>query len=246
VRSDVVSVAFAGHGAELRGRILVIRVLVVAETRLFREGLADMLRRSQVDVVGAAAAGEEALDCVHSLRPEVVLLDMARLENTETLRALVAAVPTTKVVAIAVPEIERHVMLCAEAGIAGYVPRDGSVSDLLATLDSVGSGETLLSPRMAAGLLRRVAALAAEQEPDVDLRLTPREFEIAELLSDGLTNKEIAQRLFVEVATVKNHVHNILEKLGVRRRGEAAARVRRGRARGSAVVWTKPTDSARR
>ena len=207
------------------------RVAVVAETRLFRDGVADTLRRHDVEIVGAAATGREALECVHSLRPDVVLLDMARIESAETLRALTTAVPTTKVVALAVPEVEAHVIACAEAGIAGYVPREGSVADLIATIESVASGETLFSPRMAAGLLRRLAALAAERDPDGDPRLTARETEIAELIADGLTNKEIAQRLFVEVATVKNHVHNILEKLNVRRRGEAAARVRRRRSR---------------
>lgn len=180
-------------------------------------------------MVGTAAAGEEALDCVRSLTPDVVVLDMARVESAEMLRSLTRALPSLKVVAVGVPEVERRVIACAEAGIAGYVRCEGTVEDLLATLESITSGEALLSPRMAASLLRRVATLAAEREPDIEVCLTPRECEIAELLTDGLSNKEIAQRLCVEVATVKNHVHSILDKLKVSRRGEAAARVRRRR-----------------
>jgi two-component system, NarL family, nitrate/nitrite response regulator NarL len=225
--SDLASLGCAPPGPSLWGQIDVTRVLVVADTRLFRDGLADTLRRSRVEVAGAAAAGEEALDCVRSLRPDVVLLDMARLGSADTLRALTAVVPTVKVVAVAIPETERHVIACAEAGIAGYVPHDGSISDLMATLDAVALGETLCSPRMAASLFRRVASLAAEREPETDARLTAREREIVELIADGLSNKQIAERLYVEVATVKNHVHNILKKLNVRRRGEAAARLRR-------------------
>jgi two-component system, NarL family, nitrate/nitrite response regulator NarL len=184
----------------------VTRVLVVAETRLFRDGLAQTLSRENVEVVGAAAVGEDALHCVRSLEPDIVVLDMARLESAETLAALAQVLPTVKVVAVGVPEVERHVIACAEAGIAGYVRSEGTMAEL-------------------------IAALAAEREPDVDVRLTPRESEISELLADGLSNKEIAQQLCVEVATVKNHVHSILDKLKVSRRGEAAAHVRRRRAR---------------
>jgi len=212
------------------------RVLVVAETRLFRDGLAQTLGREQVDVVGAAAAGKDALDCVRSLKPDIVVLDMARVESADMLRELTGALPSVKVVAVGVPEVERHVIACAEAGISGYVRREGTVADLVATLESVTSGEAVFSPRMAASLLRRVAVLAAEREDDVDVRLTPRESEIAELLADGLSNKQIAQRLCVEVATVKNHVHSILDKLKVSRRGEAAARVRRRRTLARAVI----------
>jgi DNA-binding NarL/FixJ family response regulator len=212
------------------------RVFIVAETRVFRDGLVQTLRHEQIDVVGAASAGDDAVDRVRSLKPDIVILDMARMESAETLRELTGARPTLKIVAVGVPEIERHVIACAEAGISGYVQREGDVADLVATLKSVANGEALFSPRMAASLLRRIAVLAAEREPDVETRLTPRETEIAELLADGLSNKEIAQRLCVEVATVKNHVHSILDKLKVSRRGEAAARVRRGVRRARAAT----------
>jgi DNA-binding NarL/FixJ family response regulator len=107
------------------------------------------------------------------------------------------------------------------------VSREGSLEDLISALDSVSRGELLCPPRIAAGLRRRVAALAAARAP-VGPRghLTRREAEVAGLIDAGLSNKQIAQRLCIEVPTVKNHVHNILEKLQVHRRGEAAAMLR--------------------
>lgn len=206
----------------------MITVLIVADIRLYREGLAQVLeRQEQFHVAGTAADAEGALARLRASCPQVVLVDMAMAESLATVRAITDLAPDVKVLALSVAETEGDVFACAEAGIAGYVPRHGSLTDLVAALDSVARGEALFSPRMAASLLRRVAALAAQQ-PDGSLQfhLTPREREILRLLDEGLANKEIALRLGIEVATVKNHVHNILEKLQVHRRGEAAARMR--------------------
>lgn len=206
----------------------MIRVLIVAHIRLYREGLAVMLQHEQrISVVGAAVGADEALVALREHQPDVVLLDMAIPDNALLVRALVAAVPGTKVVALAVPEVEREVLACAEAGVAGYVTREGSVEDVVAAVESVARGEMLCSPRMAATLLQRVATLALERSPgNIEARLTRRELEILDLIDQGLSNKEIARRLTIELSTVKNHVHNVLEKLNVSRRGEAAARVR--------------------
>src|SRR5439155_827652 len=120
--------------------------------------------------------------------------------------------------------------------------REASIDDLVTVIESVARGEAICSPRVAAGLLRRVAALAAGHGGDLPrAQLTNREREIVRLIDNGLSNKEIARALGIEVATVKNHVHNILEKLQVHRRGEAAARVRgtsRGRMSGQ-VGWRR-------
>jgi two-component system, NarL family, nitrate/nitrite response regulator NarL len=114
----------------------------------------------------------------------------------------------------------------AEEGTAGYVPRDAGLADLEACVHSVARGEALYTPRMAAALLRRIAALAAERRPQPPrAKLTLREREIAALMREGLSNKEIASVLSIEASTVKNHVHNILAKLDVHRRAEAAARL---------------------
>jgi two-component system, NarL family, nitrate/nitrite response regulator NarL len=211
----------------------MIRVLMVAHIRLYREGLADMLREEpRIDVVGTASGADEAVAALREQEPDVVLLDMAIPDNVWLVRALVAAVPGTKVVALAVPEVEREVLACAEAGVAGYVTREGSIEDVVAAVESVARGEMLCSPRMAATLLQRVATLALERSPQsIESRLTRREIEILDLIDQGLSNKEIARRLTIELSTVKNHVHNVLEKLHVSRRSEAAARVRAERPR---------------
>jgi DNA-binding NarL/FixJ family response regulator len=206
----------------------VIRIAVVAEVRLYREGLADMLRGEPgIDVVATASGADDAVRALRDLEPAVVLIDMAIPDNVWLIRALVAAAPGTRVVALAVPEIEREVLACAEAGVAGYVTRDGSIEDVVAAVESAARGELLCSPRMAATLFQRVATLALEQSPaDIESRLTTRELEILNLIDQGLSNKEIARRLTIELSTVKNHVHHILDKLNVSRRSEAAARVR--------------------
>jgi two-component system, NarL family, nitrate/nitrite response regulator NarL len=183
-----------------------------------------------VRIAGTAASRAGVVAHVAEAPPDVVLLDVAMPESLETVRALAAAPTPVKTVVFAVSDSDADLLACAEAGVAGYVPRDGSLQDLVATLESVARGEVLCSPRLAAALFRRVAALAAGRpaapaDPAGEL-LTPREREIVELIDLGLSNKEIASRLSIGSATVKNHVHNLLEKLGATRRGEAAARVR--------------------
>ena len=202
------------------------RVLIVSDIRLYRDGLVEILREcDRIRVVGAVSNGRDTLPAVAELEPEVVLLDMALPENLATVSAVARTVPDVNVVALGVPEQE--VIACAEAGISGFVPRDGSVDDVLAAVVSAVRGELTCSPRIARGLLRRVTTLAGRSgPPEEPYRLTPRESEIAHLIERGLSNKEIALKLRIEVSTVKNHVHNILERLNVNRRGEAAARLR--------------------
>jgi DNA-binding NarL/FixJ family response regulator len=206
----------------------MVRILIVAEVRLFREGLALMLdAEPDFHVTATASSAEEAVHAVRDTTPDVALVDMAIRGNASLVRALVAAVPDTRVVALAVPEIEREVLACAEAGVAGYVTRDASVKDVVAAVESAARGEVLCSPRMVATLFDRIAALALERSPvSVESRLTARELEILDLIDQGLSNKEIARRLTIGLSTVKNHVHNILDKLNVNRRGDAVARRR--------------------
>jgi two-component system nitrate/nitrite response regulator NarL len=206
-----------------------MRVVIITDIRLYREGLADVLGRyPEIDVVGTAADGEVALDCVGRLRPDVALLDMAMLGSTATMRALAATAPEVKVVALGVPEVEPHILACAEAGVAAYVPREGSLDDLVVTLKGVAVGEVLCSPHIVASLFRRLATLALERpSEEATRRLTVRETEILKLVDEGLTNKEIGRRLCIELPTVKNHIHNILEKLQLGSRSEAAAWMRR-------------------
>ena len=206
----------------------MISVVILADIRLYREGLADVLgRQADVRVIGTATGDMAGVAGVGQANPDVALVDMAMLDNASVVRSLAAAVPGIKVLALAVPETESHVVACAEAGIAGYVPREGTLDDLIAALHGVARGEAFCSPRITAVLLRRIAVLTAQQ-PDLAAtdRLTRREIEVLDLIDRRLTNKEIAEQLSIELATVKNHVHNILEKLQIRGRDDAAAWLR--------------------
>jgi DNA-binding NarL/FixJ family response regulator len=150
------------------------------------------------------------------------------------------ATPEAKIIALGVEDDEDIVLACAEAGVSGFVPPEGTLDDLLATVESVRRGEILCSPRTAGVLLRRVASLAGNRDSAwIELRLTRRELQIVQLIDEGCSNKEIARLLTISLATVKNHVHNILEKLDVTRRSEAAACVRGAKHRRS---WTSRSD----
>ena len=202
----------------------MIRVLILSDIRLYREGLAEMLgRRECLTVVGTNTTWQEAEPRLAELRPDVVLLDMATPDSRVTARAVGRIAPSVRVVAMGVREHAGDVVECAEAGIAGYVSRDGSLEDLIAAVESASRGEWRSSSEVMAQLLRRLAHLAAERaDARPDAVLTGRERQIVSLIGRGLSNKEIAQTLGIEVPTVKNHVHNLLEKFHVHRRSEAA------------------------
>ncbi|MCP2257186.1 DNA-binding response regulator, NarL/FixJ family, contains REC and HTH domains [Streptoalloteichus tenebrarius] len=206
----------------------LLRVFVVTGVCLYREGLVAALgNRPEVAAVAGAGSCQEALAGAREFRPDIALLDMSMRESAETARALTRLVPSAKIVGLAVPETESDVLACAEAGVVGYVPRDGSLVDLVATLRHVARGEAVCSPQMAAVLMRRVATLTRERQPTRSAAsLTRREREIVDLISAGMANREIARELGIELCTVKNHVHNILEKLGVRRRTEVVGLAR--------------------
>jgi two-component system, NarL family, nitrate/nitrite response regulator NarL len=210
------------------GTPVALRLLVVVGVRLYRDGLALALDHDLgFDVVGASDRGEEALALLDRLGPDLVILDMNVPGSLEVARAAAAPGSEARVVALAIPDDPEAVIACAEAGVCAYVPADATLDDLAAALRRAVRGEARCSPSVAAGLMRRVAALAAERPGfPRSSPLTAREEEIVALIDEGLSNKEIGQRLFIEVATVKNHVHNILEKLNVTRRAQAAARMR--------------------
>jgi two-component system, NarL family, nitrate/nitrite response regulator NarL len=221
----------------------MIRVLLVSDIRLYREGVeAALVRHGGVEVVGAAAGQREALALAARTVPNVALVDTTMPDSVACIRELRSALPDVQAVALTVAERESDVVACAEAGVAGYVTRDSSLDELVAAIESVVQGEMLCSPRIAATLLRHVAALAATPLARPPATLTGRELEVVALLEEGLSNKEIARRLLIEAATVKNHVHNILEKLQVHGRSEAAAEVR---ARGMSVRMSPPVQARR-
>ena len=205
------------------------RLLILGEVGVYREALAGSLGRDErFEVVAAAAGVEEALEVLEHVEADVLLVDTRMTQGADAVRALAAAAPQVKIVALAVPEVEREVIAVAEAGASAYVTSAGSMADLASVVQSVERGEVLCSPGMTAGLFRRVAALARERRLDpIEEKLTARELDVLRLIEEGLSNKEIAATLSIELPTVKNHVHRILEKLHVHRRSEAAARARR-------------------
>jgi two-component system nitrate/nitrite response regulator NarL len=208
----------------------VIRVFVVSGVALYREGIAAVLAaRDGIEVIGVAADPGQVVEAIRSEpQPTVVVLDMATPDGVAAGRRL-ADTPGVRVLAITVPNREGAVIECAETGVTGFLTTDASVDELTAAVQRIARGELPCPPWTAGMLLRRVATLAHDRRrPGPASVLTSRELEIANLVERGLSNKQIAERLCIELPTVKNHMHHILDKLGVRRRAEAAAVVRSG------------------
>jgi DNA-binding NarL/FixJ family response regulator len=207
------------------GQPETIHVLIVTGIRLYCEGLAQVLgAQPHIEVVGLTSDPVESMKRERSLQPDVVLIDTSMPEAVPVVRAIVAAAPMTKVIAMAVSEDDHNVLALAEAGVSGYVTRDAALDDLVAVVESAARGEAPCPPRLTATLLRHITVLATRNRARPgEPRLTHRELEILELIDRGLSNKEIARRLCIELPTVKNHVHRILNKLQLDRRAEAAA-----------------------
>lgn len=206
-------------------KFVMTRVLIVASIRLYGEGLAQLLNASgDFTVVGTDSSGREAMERVDQTAPDVTLVDMAVPDLGDISAAFATRSPRIPLVAVGITESDAEVLACAEMGCAGYVTRESSIEELAAALRGAAEGELFCSPRTAGILIRRVAELAADrhqtQNGSVAL-LTQREREVAMLMCEHLSNKEIASRLCIEVATVKNHVHNVLDKLNVHRRSHA-------------------------
>ncbi len=202
------------------------RVVVAADVGFYREGLAFVLPRYGFDVAGTAATGHEAVTVTLALAPDITLLDMGMTGSLGVLQTITQRAPRVAVVALGISDEEESVLGCIEAGAVAYVTRDGTLADVVDTVHRSTRGESLASPRIIGILMRRAAVSAQHSDRAPVDSLTSRELEVIRLIDQGLSNKDIAMRLSIEVATVKNHVHNILEKLSVHRRGEAAARVR--------------------
>lgn len=208
-----------------------MRALLVTDIRIYREGLAVLLaERQEIDGIVTASCMVEAMAQLASQQVDVVLLDVSMTEEVESLEAMRKAYPDVDVVGLGVAADEQEILKFAEKGIRGFVFANASVDQLVTTLGATANGELHCKPRTVAAMARRIEILAGFRTAGADdVTLTPRQLEIARLIENGLSNKEIAIRLSIEVATVKNHVHNLLEKLNVHHRGEAAARLRQHR-----------------
>lgn len=181
-----------------------------------------------IELVATAACMDEAVDKAKLLAPCVAVLDMGMPRAFYLAKQLARVAESTRVVALGMPEDEIEVVSCAEIGIAGYVPRDGTASDLIASIESAARGEVRCSPKIAGVLFRKIAALSKERgNGPHDSALTAREAQILRLLQQGLSNKMISRDLGIGLPTVKNHVHSVLAKLGLQRRAQAASLVYR-------------------
>ncbi|HLA82967.1 MAG TPA: response regulator transcription factor [Thermoleophilia bacterium] len=206
-----------------------VRILIIHRNRLFREGLACVLAQQQIiRVVGAAG---EVLEELEKLGPDVILLDFCLperkgLQQAERIRGVL---PDARILMIGLAELESDILACIESGVAGYLTQDASIEDLLNQIQAVTTRQTLCSPRVAGFLFSRIVEGARERQLRKALgppNLTRRELEIVALIEERLSNKEIAVRLQIELQTVKNHIHNMLEKLKLNGRREAAAYAR--------------------
>jgi two-component system, NarL family, nitrate/nitrite response regulator NarL len=201
-----------------------IRVLVVSDVLLYREGIRRGLDRlGRLSIVGASS-GAAAAAMLGSIDVDAILLDASASESLLVARQLRASHPDLPIVGFGIGSTATS-LACAEAGLIGFVGRDGTLSELERAVEQAIAGEVGCSPKLVAMLCRRVAALSGESAPAA-ASLTRRERQISALVSEGLSNKEIAIELRIGPATVKNHIHNILEKLQVPRRGAIGTRFR--------------------
>ena len=204
----------------------MIRVLVVSENRLHGEGLTLRLSAEPgIRAIGPRESVAETLPLVGDGEVDVVLVDVEpTLENQSALAAAVRRVPRLPFVTLATADSDMEIVAWAEAGAFAIIDRKGPPVELAEMLKAFKRGETLCSPRIAGTLLRCVRSLLRDsQPPQGTARLTQRERDVLSLIGSGLTNKEIARQLGLQLATVKNHVHNIFEKLDVSSRAMAVS-----------------------
>jgi DNA-binding NarL/FixJ family response regulator len=209
-----------------------VRVLLVDDQALFREALATLLAvRSEIEVVGEAGDGAAALERAAVLRPDVVLMDlhMPVLDGIAATRRLRVEQPDVRVLALTTFDDDEDVFAALRAGAVGYLLKDVASERLVEALLAAARGESVLQPSVAARVVARFAQLPDDgprRPQPLVVPLSERELEVLRLLADGGSNREIATGLFLAEGTVKNHVTNVLAKLGARDRTQAALRAR--------------------
>jgi DNA-binding NarL/FixJ family response regulator len=207
-----------------------LKVLVVDDHELFRRGLVGLLEERGIKVVGEAALAADAIQQASDLGPVVVLMDLSMpgMSGIEATQRLAAAAPLSRVLVLTIQADDEYVMNALLAGAVGYLLKDDPIEQIVEAIRAAARGESLISPRIASRLVRRLCEPAETETGLVGRDLTPREFEVLEQLARGLDNSEIAKALFLSQHTVKNHVSSILLKLQVENRIQAAVRAVRG------------------
>lgn len=210
----------------------MIGLVIVSDVQVFREGLALALERNpDLEVAQAASRPGEAARVIRRRAPQVALIDQSMESPLVLMSSLSRDAPGVAQVAMGVRGDPQEILKCAEAGASGFVPRQASLKDLERAIRDAHDGALRCTPEISHLLCCHVSRLKAGKQSRNDGRpkqkLTRRERQILELIERGQPNKTIARELGIELSTVKNHVHSLLAKLGVRRRGEAAALHRR-------------------
>ena len=212
---------------ETRSNGELIRVLIADDQALFRRGLYVVLgTEDHIEVVAEAENGEEAIQKAQELAPDVVLMDvrMPRVNGIEAARTIRAEVPTAKILMLTVSDEEEDLFEAVKAGANGYLLKEISVEEVAEAIRAVMQGQSLISPSMASKLLSEFNAMSKRAEEKQQFpapALTSRELEVLKLVAKGMSNREIADELYISENTVKNHVRNILEKLHLHSRMEA-------------------------
>jgi DNA-binding NarL/FixJ family response regulator len=203
-----------------------LRVLVVDDHDLFRTGLRNLLEEEGVNVVGEAENGENAIRLASDLTPDVVIMDlnMPGVGGVETTRRLSSLAPLSRVVVLTISADDDDVMNAVMAGACGYLLKDSSIQELIAGIRAASEGESLISPQIAAKVLQRLRAQSKDVDAAETIRaeLSDRELEVLKLIANGKDNAQIARDLFISPKTVKNHISNILMKLQIENRIQAA------------------------
>jgi DNA-binding NarL/FixJ family response regulator len=204
-----------------------LRVLIVDDHALFRRGLQMVLKQeTDIDVVGEAGDGHEAVDKAQELMPDVILMDvrMPRRSGIEATQQIKDLLPHVKILMLTISDEEADLYDAIKAGASGYLLKEISIDEVADAIRSVWAGQSRISPSMAAKLLTEFAAMSKRADERQQLpapRLTEREMEVLKLVAQGLNNRDIAKELFISENTVKNHIRNILEKLHLHSRMEA-------------------------
>ena len=203
-----------------------IRVLIVDDHDLFRTGLRNLLEEQGVEILGEAASGSQALDIVREAPPDVVIMDlnMPGMNGVDATRHISRDAPLTRVIVLTISDQEQDVMDAILAGACGYLLKDASIQTLMQGIRAAAVGESLISPHIAGKVLQHVRATTAAPEAAATIRaeLSDREIEVLKLIANGKDNAMIARDLHISPKTVKNHISNILMKLQIENRIQAA------------------------
>jgi DNA-binding NarL/FixJ family response regulator len=202
------------------------RVLLVDDHDLFRAGLRTLLEEQGVEIVGEAQSGSEALRLLRETAPEVVVMDlnMPGISGVEATRQMTMIAPLTRVLVLTISDQDSDVMDAILAGACGYLLKDASITELMAGIRAASVGESLVSPAIASKVLQRLRASSASPHEAETIRseLSDREIQVLKLIANGKDNAQIAADLHISPKTVKNHISNILMKLQIENRIQAA------------------------